>query len=130
MQTRIFQINYLASRRQGVTDTRVTSSSPSVVNPGGTSGTGAGGVAPPPTAPGAPGQLGTSSADSSRVQTRTDADFWKDLGTALTTIVGTGDRRNVILNALRDHSCACHADRHSRRRQLPQGNAADRRGGR
>lgn len=100
MQTRIFQINYLASRRQGVTDTRVTSSSPSVVNPGGTSGTGGTGtVAPPPTTPGAPGQLGTSSADSSRVQTRTDADFWKDLGTALNTIVGTGDGRNVILNA-------------------------------
>ncbi|MFC5301498.1 pilus (MSHA type) biogenesis protein MshL [Azospira restricta] len=100
IQTRLFQINYLSSRRQGVTDTRITSSSPSVINPGGSS---TGGGAAPQVAPqtqqaGAPGQLGTSSSDSSRVQTRSDADFWRELGSALTTIVGTGDGRNVILN--------------------------------
>ncbi|MBK8523929.1 MAG: pilus (MSHA type) biogenesis protein MshL [Betaproteobacteria bacterium] len=102
LQTRIFQINYLSSRRQGVTDTRVTSSSPSVVNPGGSSGGTSGGgstAAPQPTQQGGAGQLSSSSADSSRVQTRSDADFWKDLGSALTTIVGTGDGRSVILNA-------------------------------
>lgn len=101
MQTRIFQINYLASRRQGVTDTRITSSSPSVVNPGGSS-TGGGSTAttaPTTTQPGAPGQLATNSSDSSRVQTRSDADFWRDLNTALTTLVGTGDGRSVIINA-------------------------------
>lgn len=102
MQTRIFQINYLSGRRQGVTDTRVTSSSPSVVNPGGSSG-GSGGTttaapAPTPSTPGAPGQLSTSAADSSRVQTRSDADFWTDLGNALRTIVGSGDGRSVIIS--------------------------------
>jgi len=38
LQSRIYQLNYLASRRQGMTDMRVTSSSPSVVNPSGSSG--------------------------------------------------------------------------------------------
>ncbi len=99
MQTRIFQINYLASRRQGVSDTRVTSSSPSVVNPGGSGGTGSTTTVPQPTQQTAtPGQLATSSSDSARVQTRNDADFWRDLGSALNTIVGSGDGRSVILN--------------------------------
>lgn len=93
MQTRIFQINYLASRRQGVSETRITSSSPSVVNPSGSTGSTA---AQPALQPAAGQQSGS---DSSRVQTRSDADFWRDLGTALTTIVGSGDGRNVILNA-------------------------------
>lgn len=99
LQTRIFKINYLSSRRQGVTDTRVTSSSPSVVNPGGssggTSGT-TGGGATVPTAGGSGSSQGSS--DSASVQTRTDADFWKDLGSALTTIVGSGEGRSVILS--------------------------------
>ncbi len=97
MQTRIFQINYLASRRQGVSETRVTSSSPSVVNPTGSSGsTAQSGQLPQQPAGAGQQQQGS---DSSRVQTRSDADFWRDLGTALTTIVGSGDGRNVILNA-------------------------------
>lgn len=95
MQTRIFQINYLASRRQGLTETRVTSSSPSVVNPGGSTGS----ATTSPTQPGQQtGASGSNSSDSSRVQTRSDADFWRDLGTALTTIIGSGEGRSVILN--------------------------------
>ena len=49
-------------------------------------------------------QLGASSVvvsysgggDEGRID---DADFWKDLQTALTTIIGTGDGRSVIINA-------------------------------
>jgi len=100
MQTRIFQINYLASRRQGVSDTRVTSSSPSVVNPTGSGGaTGQAGQAQQQTQQqGQQGQLTASSSDSARVQTRSDADFWRDISTALTTIVGNADGRSVILS--------------------------------
>ena len=101
MQARIYQINYLASRRQGTSDTRVTSSAPSVVNPGGgTSGssttgstTGTGG-----NTGSQPGNVAGRSTDSSRVQTTSDNDFWKDLATALGTIVGKEDGRSVILN--------------------------------
>lgn len=98
MQTRIFQINYLSGRRQGVTDTRITSSSPSVVGP--TSSSGATTTAAQQTAatPTTPGQLATSASDSSRVQTRSDADFWRELSAALTTIVGNTDGRSVIIN--------------------------------
>ena len=103
MQTRMFQINYLSSRRLGVTDTRITSSSPSVVNPGGSNGTSSGGTttAQPaqPTTGGSSGPLSTSSSDSSRVQTRSDADFWNELQSALNTIIGSGEGRSVIINA-------------------------------
>ncbi len=99
MQMRIFQINYLASRRQGVSDTRITSSSPSVANPSGSSGTTS--TSPQQTQtqqPTMPGQLATMATDAARVQTRSDADFWRDLGAALTAIVGNADGRNVIIS--------------------------------
>ncbi|AXS80572.1 pilus (MSHA type) biogenesis protein MshL [Dechloromonas sp. HYN0024] len=96
IQTRIFKINYLASRRQGMSDMRVTSSSPSTTTP--SSGTGATGQ------PGASNPVGSGASpqnragDSTRVQTSSDYDFWKDLGAALTAIVGTQDGRSIIIN--------------------------------
>ena len=98
MQTRIFQINYLSGRRQGVTDTRITSSSPSVVGPTSSSGGTTTTTQQATATQAAPGQLATSASDSSRVQTRSDADFWRELSAALTTIVGTTDGRSVIIN--------------------------------
>ncbi|WP_109040728.1 secretin N-terminal domain-containing protein [Azospira sp. I13] len=102
LQTRVFQVNYLAGRRQGSSDVRVTSSSISVVSPG-TSGSGsATGTAagqPAAGAPGTPGGSTTRAADSSRVYTTQDADFWKELNTALGAIVGNEQGRGVILNA-------------------------------
>lgn len=91
MQTRIFQINYLASRRQGASELRVTSSSISSGTPA--SGSSAAGTN------GSPQQGQTqSSALSSRVRTETDADFWGSLTSALTAIVGNADGRKVIVN--------------------------------
>lgn len=95
IQTRIFKINYLANRRQGMSEMRVTGSSPTASAPG-TSSSNAG-------QPGTSG--GTNSAqpqkanDSARVQTTSDYDFWKDLGLALNSIVGNQEGRNVIVNA-------------------------------
>ena len=102
MQTRMFQINYLASRRVGQSDVRVTSSSPSVVMPSGTTGTStSGGTATPtPAASGQGGPGSTRSPDSSAVLTHSDSDFWKELRTALSAIVGTQDGRAVIINPL------------------------------
>lgn len=93
LQTRVFQVNYLASRRQGATELRVTSSSIA----------GSGGAALPgaPTAagaaPAAPGP--TIGSLTSRVQTNSDTDFWRDLQTALGTIV-TGEGRSVVVNSI------------------------------
>lgn len=99
LQTRVFQVNYLATRRQGSTDLRVTSSSMS----GGSGGTGAaasaspaGTATPVPTGTGTP----TSAAGNltSRVQTTTDNDFWGGMMTALTTIIGSGEGRSVVVS--------------------------------
>lgn len=98
MKTRFFKINYLASRRQGSSDLRVTGNS--ITTSGGTTG---GGAATQSTQTMAGGGAGGSSAshssDTSRVSMSTDSDFWNDLRTALTAIVGTADGRSVVINA-------------------------------
>jgi MSHA biogenesis protein MshL len=91
MQTRIFQINYLASRRQGASELRVTSSSIGSGTP--VSGPTTSGSTSAPQ----PGQTPTSTL-TSRVRTETDADFWGSLNTALTAIVGNAEGRKVVIN--------------------------------
>lgn len=94
LRTRIFQINYLASRRQGSSDLRVTSSS--IVNSTPTTGTPTGANPNPAQTPGQPGA--TNQALSSRVHTETDSDFWGGLTGALTAIVGSAEGRKVVIN--------------------------------
>ena len=98
MKTRVFHINYLASRRQGSSDLRVTGSS---ISAGG--GAAAGTATATPTAgPAAPAGAGTTSAvrsnDTSRVSMTTDSDFWGDLNRALASIVGATEGRSVVVN--------------------------------
>ncbi|MCC6659215.1 MAG: secretin N-terminal domain-containing protein [Rhodocyclaceae bacterium] len=102
LQSRIFQINYLAGRRQGVTDISVSSGSISRAVTAG----GQGGGATPAPAPGASGS-GSGAAtqtrhaiESSRISTSHTADFWEELNKALQTIVGTEGGRNVIVNPI------------------------------
>ena len=94
IQTRLFQVNYLASRRQGTSDLNVTSSS--ITGSSGSTST-AGSVTTAPQGTGS-GQS-ASAVTSSRVHTTTDNDFWKDLSTALTAIVGAAEGREVVINA-------------------------------
>jgi MSHA biogenesis protein MshL len=90
LQTRVFQVNYLASHRQGASELRVTSSSitgsgsPSASTPG------------QPASPTTP-TTGTTTL-TSRVQTTTDSDFWTSLTVALSAIVGNADGRKVVIN--------------------------------
>ncbi|MDP2809827.1 MAG: secretin N-terminal domain-containing protein [Rhodocyclaceae bacterium] len=102
MKTRVFQINYLSSRRQGSSDLRVTGSS---MTAGG--GTAAGGSTSAATATPTPGQTVPAGAgtptvargnDTSRVSMTTDSDFWGDLNRALATIVGATEGRSVVVN--------------------------------
>lgn len=97
IQTRIFKINYLANRRQGSSDMRVTGSSPTSSGPT-TSGSAATGQAVNNPAGGSGSNQGQRANDSARVQTTSDFDFWKDLASALKTIIGDADGRNVIVN--------------------------------
>lgn len=106
LQTRVFQINYLASKRQGVSDLRVTGSSiaGSNANQGsgstGAANTGLPGLPGTGSGSSGTGAAGSRSVDNSRVYTTSENDFWKDLGTALSTIVGNEDGRNVVINSL------------------------------
>ena len=95
-QTRIFQVNYLAGKRHGSTEMRVTSGSitnGSNAGPNGavaSTGTGATSTQNGGTTAGAP---------SSRISTESDNDFWADLRTTLSAIVGTEGTKKVIVNA-------------------------------
>ena len=96
MQTRIFQINYLAGKRQGQSDVRVTSSSISSTQP---QTPGAVPVAAQPGFPANPsGTTTTSGPPSSQISTTQNSDFWRDLTLALTSIVGAQDGRAVIVS--------------------------------
>jgi MSHA biogenesis protein MshL len=94
MQTRLFQVNYLAGKRSGRADVRVSSGSiqtTTAAAPGGT-----------PPAPGSPttpaGPATTQSLESSRVTTSSDNDFWNDIQTAIRTIIGTEGGRTAVVN--------------------------------
>ena len=106
LQSRVFQINYLAGRRQGASNLRVTSSSLGSSGSGSTGGSTGGATAPTPAAPatpaapGAPAGATGSMGDASRVNTTSDADFWRDLSGALKSIVGDTEGRSVIVNAM------------------------------
>ncbi len=81
MQTRILPVNYLNLSRKGTSDTRVASSGLNTTG-GTTTGTTTSGTG----------------ASGAQIQTQTQADFWKDLNTALVAIVGAEGGRKVIVN--------------------------------
>ena len=97
LQARVFKINYLAGRRQGQTEMRVSSSAITTA-PGGGTGT------PSSTTPATGAASGSGSSgrapDSSRVYTTQDADFWGEVATSLKTIVVAEGGRSVVLNPL------------------------------
>ncbi len=91
VQTRLFQVNYLAGRRAGRAEVRVSSGSIQGAP------TGAPGAAPA-AAPGA-GAATSQGLESSRVTTSSDNDFWGDVNAAIRTIIGTAADRSVVVNA-------------------------------
>lgn len=91
-QTRVFQVNYLQGQRRGMSDLRVQSGAVSDSSSAATGSTPSGGAATP-TAP------SSSSRESSRITTSQQSDFWGDLKAALTTIVGTGEGRSVVVTS-------------------------------
>ncbi|HEX2649838.1 MAG TPA: secretin N-terminal domain-containing protein [Burkholderiales bacterium] len=97
LQTRIFQVSYLLGERRGVSDVRVQSGSVTDIGAGGATTPTAGvgipsGVIPPA------GSAATRGLESSRVTTRTQNDFWAELRTSLSAIVGTGEGRSVVIS--------------------------------
>ncbi|MFO1199508.1 MAG: pilus (MSHA type) biogenesis protein MshL [Burkholderiaceae bacterium] len=98
LQTRIFKVNYLAMKRQGQTDVRVSSSSLAAAP---APGAGVPGALPTalPGMPGAPA-AGQRAVEASRLITQTDSDLWSTLTTSLQTIVGTQGGRSVVVNSM------------------------------
>lgn len=101
LQTKIFQINYLASVRKGSSDIRVTSGSvaDAMVGSGGANGAGGanGGNS------GGNGQGGsgssTQSLTSSKINTTSVNDFWGELKASLELLAGNGQEgRQVVIN--------------------------------
>lgn len=107
LQTRVFQINYLAATRRGTSDIRVTSGSVSdVVSPnssngnssnsnsqfgGNSSGNGANGNGN--------GQGNNSQINSSKISTVSNNDFWTDLKSSIEVLVGLGkEGRQVVIS--------------------------------
>ncbi len=87
MQTRIFTLNYLATKRQGRSDVRVSSgAAPS--NPASNGST---------TAPTSPSSA--TAPDSSQVSTSSSADIWQETTDALRSMIGSGNGRSVITSA-------------------------------
>ncbi len=107
LQTRVFRVNYLVGQRLGRSEVRVISGSvsdaPTTAAPGTPGATAAaqtaGGVAAAGV-PGAPGQAAGVArvTDSSRIQTSTRSDFWKDLEDTLKLIVGAEAGKHVVVN--------------------------------
>ncbi len=94
VQTRLFQVNYLAGRRVGSADMRVSSGSiQPATGAAGTPATTAASTSAP--AASATGQR----SDSSRITTTSDNDFWTDIGNAIRTIIGADGGANVVVNA-------------------------------
>lgn len=88
LQTRIFQVNYLTGQRQGSSDIRVVSGSVSDVSTGGSGGTAT------PTTP----TTTSTAVDSSKISTTSSSDFWSELKTSLSAIVGNKDGRQVVIS--------------------------------
>ncbi|MDR2187918.1 MAG: secretin N-terminal domain-containing protein [Azonexus sp.] len=103
LQSRVFQINYLAAQRVGQTDLSVTSSaigssgSQAAGNMGGFGGT----AMPNPAVPSPTGGVTPNSQMTgnvtTHVRTTTKNDFWESLDAALKTLIGTEDGRNVVI---------------------------------
>ena len=97
VSTRIFKINYLPGRRQGESDTRVSSSAMAGSGPTTTGGSGSSGGSGNSGNGNSGSQGGMRSHDSAQVRTSSDADFWAEVKASLTLVVGSGGGRSVVL---------------------------------
>jgi MSHA biogenesis protein MshL len=101
VQTRLFQVNYLAGRRVGRADVRVTSGSIQTPSFSAPSQPQAAGGAPVPTQLPAAGGAGAGTAqsiESSRVTTTSNNDFWQEIHDSIISIIGKEGGRSVVVN--------------------------------
>lgn len=100
LQTKIYRVNYLLGQRRGTSDLRVQSGS-LADSAAAASPPSPASISQPTPIPGGAGPQPTGttrSIDSTRVTTSIVNDFWGDLRSALTAIVGSGDGRSVVVS--------------------------------
>lgn len=97
LQTRVFQVNYLAAIRAGETELRVTSSTVGSSNPQTNSPNMAYPTSNTQQQSGSTPNTQQPMAITTRVRTTSKNDFWDSLTSSLQTIVGTEGGRNVVV---------------------------------
>ena len=90
LQTRVFQVNYLVSKRKGETEVRISSGAISDTSTPGTQGA--------TTVPSLPGTTTSQPLRSSQVKTSLDNDLWGEIATAVRLMIGSDDGRNVVVS--------------------------------
>ena len=98
LQTRVYEVDYLNLTRSGSSRTKVSSGQatnlpPSLLDTTGTGGFGGSGGS------GGLGGDGEDDTASTRIETENDTQFWEDLETSVTGIVGEAAGTHVISNA-------------------------------
>jgi MSHA biogenesis protein MshL len=91
LQTRIFSVNYLQTRRQGRSEVRVSGSGAPPQTSNGNSANGNG-------IPNAGGGTGNTLGDSSQITTTSQNDIWAETAEALRLLLGKGEGRQVIVS--------------------------------
>ncbi len=86
IQSRIFAVNYLNVNRSGQSSMSVSSGQLAETPGEGDSKQGEG------------GKRGSTNAESSRIRTRSQADFWSGLRATLESIIGEGEGRSVVVD--------------------------------
>lgn len=99
LQTRVFQINYLASTRKGSSDIRVTSGSVADSVVPGNSGSAGGSSSPQNASNNAASGNAQQASTSSKITTSSNNDFWSELKASLDILAGSGqDGKQVVIN--------------------------------
>jgi len=93
MQSRIFHVDYLDIDRGGESNTRVSSGSVSEVGSQGSNGGGGDNDSG-----GSGGGTSSQRNPGSQISTESDADFWKGLERTVTSIIGDGPNRSVVVD--------------------------------
>ncbi len=96
IQTRIYQVNYLAALREGSSSLKVTNPGRAGNNSGSSSSTSGGNTTNTSTSGGS--ATGTVN-EAAKVQMSTSADFWRDLQTSLKELLGSSPDRSVVVNS-------------------------------
>jgi MSHA biogenesis protein MshL len=98
LQTMIYRVNYLVGKRKGKSDLRVQSGSLADTSGPTTPPVPVSYASPfPPTSATDPNARTARTVESTRLETELTNDFWGDLRTALTAIVGSGAGRQVVI---------------------------------